>query len=55
MQTKAPEKYFPALHYLFLTSNGELEYYEENLQVEAKTEWKLAIDDEIASLMENQM
>jgi len=38
---------------MLLTESGEPEYYEEALQVRAKTEWELAIDDEIASLMEN--
>ena len=37
-----------------LTDNGEPNYYEEALQVEAKAEWELAMDDERASLLENQ-
>ena len=52
-QTKAPKRYSPALHYLLLTNSGKPEYYEEALQVEAKAEWELAVDDEIVSLMEN--
>ena len=54
-KTKAPERYSSALYYLLLTDSGKPECYEEALQVEAKTEWELAMDDEIASLMENQM
>ena len=54
MQRKAPERYFPALHYLLLTDNDESECYEEALLVEAKAEWELVMDDEIASLTENQ-
>jgi len=54
-QTKAPERYSLSLHYLFLTESGDPECYEEALQVEAKAEWELAMDDEIASLMENQI
>jgi len=37
-----------------LTDSGDLECYEEALQVEAKDKWELAMDDEIKSLMKNQ-
>jgi len=47
-------QYSPALHYISLTDSGEPKSYEEALQVEAKTEWDLTMDDEIASPMENQ-
>ena len=53
-QMKAPERYSLALNYLLLSDSGELECYEEALQVEAKAEWEFAMDDKIASLMENQ-
>ena len=39
---------------ILLTDSGEPEYYEKALQVEAKTEWELAMDDDVTSLMENQ-
>ena len=55
MQTKVPERYSPILPHMLLTNNGEPERYEEALQVEAKAEWELAMNDKIASLMENQM
>ena len=51
---KTQERYSPALHYLLLTDSGEIEYYEEALQVKAKVERELAMDDEMASHMENQ-
>ena len=40
--------------YLLLNDSDEPECYEKALQVEAKDKWELAMDDEIASLMENQ-
>jgi len=30
---KTQERYSPAIHYLLLTDSGEIEYYEEALQV----------------------
>ena len=53
-QTKAPKRYSPALHYLLLTDGGEPECNEEALHVEAKAEWEVVMDDEIASIMGNQ-
>jgi len=38
-----------------LIDSGELECYEEALQVEAKDKWELAIDDEIVSHEESNM
>ena len=52
-QTKAQERYSFALDNLLLTDSGEHECYEEALQVEAKAEWEITMDDERASLMEN--
>ena len=49
MTTRAPEIYFPSLHYWLLTGNGEPEYSEEALQVKAKDNWELTMDDEIVS------
>jgi len=37
-----------------LIDSSELEYYEEALQVKDKIKWKLAMDDEMESLMKNQ-
>jgi len=54
MTTRAPERYSPFLHYMLLTNSGELECYEEALQVEAKDKWELTMNDEIESLMKNQ-
>jgi len=51
---KAPERYSLALHYQLLTDSGGPECYEESLQVKVKAEWKLAMDDERLSLIENQ-
>ena len=39
--TRVPERYFPSLHYILFTDNGEPEYYEEALQVQAKDKWSL--------------
>ena len=38
-----------------LTESGELECYEEALQVEAKDKWELAMDEEIVSHEEPNM
>ena len=54
-QIKALKSYSPSLYYLLLTNSGESECYDEALQVKIKDKWELAMDNEIASLMENQM
>jgi len=52
--TKAPERYyfFFCTIYCWLTS-GELECFEEALQVEAKDKSEFAMNDEMESLMKN--
>ena len=50
---RAPDKYLPSLHYLLLTDEGELESFDEALQVEDSIKWEQAMDDEIRSLVKN--
>ena len=40
---------------MLLTDSAESECYEEDLHVEAKDKWKRAMDDEMESLMKNQI
>jgi len=54
-QTKAPERCSLSLHYLLLTDSGEPKCYEEALQVKVEAKCELAVDDEMVSLMENQI
>ena len=39
---RAPDRYSPSLHYLLLTDEGELESFDETLQVENSTKWEQA-------------
>ena len=39
---------------MLLTDSSEPECYEKALQLKAKTEWELVMDDKIVSLIENQ-
>ena len=48
------QHYSPALNYLLLTDGGELECYDETLQDESLSKWKLAMKDEMDSLLGNQ-
>lgn len=51
--SKLPEQYSP-LYYILLTNYGELERYEEAMQVETKNKWEKAMEEEMESLMHNQ-
>ena len=51
---RAPDRYSPSLHYLLLTDKGELESFNEALQVEDSTKWEQAVDDEMSSLEKNK-
>ncbi|KAL6539003.1 hypothetical protein OROMI_025329 [Orobanche minor] len=50
-QRHAPDMYSPSLHCLLLTDKGERECYAEAGQTEDVSKWKLAMDDEMDSLM----
>ncbi|KAE8661431.1 putative WRKY transcription factor 4 [Hibiscus syriacus] len=52
---KPTQRYSPSLHYLLLTENGELECYDEAMQVEDSVKWESSMKDEMDSLMSNQM
>ncbi|KAE8718794.1 cytochrome P450 71A9-like [Hibiscus syriacus] len=51
---KPTQRYSLSLHYLLLTDNGELECYDEAMQVEDSVKWKSSMKDEMDSLMSNQ-
>ena len=51
---RPPQRYSPALNYLLLTDGGEIECYDEALQNENSSKWKLAMKDEMNSLLWNQ-
>ena len=53
--TKAPQHYSTALNYLPLTDGSEPESYDEALQDENSSKWKLAMKDEMDSLLGNQI
>ncbi|CAH9139194.1 unnamed protein product [Cuscuta epithymum] len=50
---RAPNRYSPSNFYLLLTDGGEMESYAEAVRVDDKGKWKLAMDDERASLTSN--
>ena len=56
--SRPPEQYSPScspsLYYVLLTDSGELECYEEAVQVETKKKWELAMKEEMGSLVHNQ-
>ena len=48
------QHYSPVLNYLLLTDGSESECYDEALQNENSSKWKLAMKDEMDSLLGNQ-
>lgn len=40
---------------MLLTDGGELEYYDESLEVDARTKWEHAMEEEMKSLITNQI
>ena len=52
---KPPQHYSPTLNYLMLTDGGEIECYEKVLQDENSSKWKLAMKDEMDSLLGNKI
>lgn len=50
-EIKALERYSPSLHYLLLTDGGELESFDEAMEVSIK--WEQAMDDDMWSLEKN--
>ena len=51
---RPPQRYSPTLNYLLLTDGGEPECYDEVLQDENSSKWKLVMKDEMDSLLGNQ-
>ena len=51
---RPPHRYSPTLNYLLLTDGGEPERYDEALKDENSSKWKLAMKDEMDSLLGNQ-
>ena len=51
---RPPHRYSFTLNYLMLTDGGELECYDEALKDENSSKWKLAMKDEMDSLLGNQ-
>jgi hypothetical protein len=49
-----PERYSPSLYYLLLIDSGELEGYEEAMQVDTKKKWEQGMKEEMDSLVYNQ-
>ena len=47
---RAPDRFSPSFHYLLLTDEGELESFDETLEVEDSIKWEQAMDDEMWSL-----
>ena len=47
------EQYSPSIYYVLLTDSGELERYEEEMQVETRKKWELAMKEEMDSLIHN--
>eukprot|EP00253_Pinus_taeda_P023081 PITA_23081 len=52
--SRPPERYSPSLYYLLLTDSVEPECYEEEMQVESRKKWEVAMEEEMDSLMHNQ-
>ena len=50
-----PQRYSPVLNYLLLTDGGESKCYDEALQNENSSKWKLTMKDEMDSLLGNQI
>jgi hypothetical protein len=48
-----PERYSHSLYYLLLTDSGELECYEEAMQVYTKKKWEQGMKEEMDSLVNN--
>ena len=44
----------PSLYYLLRTDSGELECFEEAIQVETRKKWEQGMDEEMDSLVRNQ-
>jgi hypothetical protein len=52
--SRPPERYSPSLYYLLLTDSGELESYEEAMQVDTKKKWEQSMKEEMDSLVNNR-
>ena len=45
------ERFSPSLYYLLMTDSGELECYEEAMQVETRNKWEQGMDKDMDSLV----
>jgi hypothetical protein len=46
-----PERYSPSLYYLLLTDSGEIECYEEAMEVDTKKKWEQGMKEKMGSLV----
>ena len=51
--SRPPDQYSPSFYYALLTHSGELEGYEEAMQVETRKKWEQGMKEEIDSLVNN--
>jgi hypothetical protein len=51
--SRPPEKYSPSFFYLLLIDSGELECYEEAMEVDTKKKWEKGMKEEMDSLVNN--
>ena len=51
---RPPKRFSPFLYSILLTDAGELECYDEAVQVDTKIQWESAMKDEMDSLLKNK-
>ena len=52
--SRPPEIFSPFLYSILLTDAGELECYDEVVQVDTKIQWEATMTEEMDSLLKNQ-
>ena len=52
--SRPPKRFYHSLYYLSMTNSGELECFEEAMQVETRNKWEQGMDEEMDSLVRNQ-
>jgi len=52
--SRPPERFSPSLYSILLTDAGELEGYDEPIEVDTKVQQELAMKEEMDSLLKNQ-
>ena len=53
-QSRPPERFSPSFYSILLTDAGELECYDEAMQVDTKIQWESTMKDEMDSLLKNK-